>query len=421
MKTKIIFLLIIIMFMVSGCWDRLEPEDNAIVIGMGFDYNSETGMYKTIVQIASPLTTQGIEVGGVEDKPDYWTVSAWGHTTFDALANIRKKVTRQIHYSHTHIFIISEELVTEKGIMPVVDALERSRHSRPILLMAIARGDAAEILTANFPIEALSAKGLRDIIRDTSAEIGSTTIEMARIFLNKLSRPGIEPIAITLELIEEKDNNEGRLNNQESGENEVDTANDENNNIQQATLPGSPPSIRIEGLAAFRKDQFAGFLDGRETRGWNWTQGTIQRTVLNVESPETEGEWVTIVTRQTYKKCEPFIRDGEPLIKLTVKAEGRVFGIMGTATFDKKSELTQSLNQRLAAVIHNDIEIALDRARVLESDIFGFGNCFYRLHYEQWKEMEEEWSRIFTSLPVEINVETTIISLGMINRSLVPR
>ena len=97
---------------------------------------------------------------------------------------------------------------------------------------------------------------------------------------------------------------------------------------------------------------------------------------------------------------------------------------MDTETANRISWLSQesySLNQRLAQVIKNDIKSSINKAQKLQTDIFGFGNAFYRLKYDVWKEMEESWPQIFATLPVDIEVKAVVKRMGMINKNLVPR
>ncbi len=406
LKKIIIFLtIIILLFTVTGCWDRREPEDLGVVVGLGFDYNPDNDMYKLIIQIASPLVAQGMEAGGGEGKEDFWTVSAWGHTTIDALSNIRKKVSRFIHYSHTQIFVISEEFVRETGILPVLDALERTRESRPIVLITVVKDDPEEVLTTDNPIETINAKGITEMIKLTNEEIGSVIAETGNDFINKLSRPGLEPVAVKLELVNKNEN--GQEN--------------ENSQNEQTEMHGQSPPYKVEGLAFFKKDKLAGFLEGRETRGWNWVRGNIQRAILNLESPE-EDEPVSMVAYQTKRKWEPLIKNGEPVVKLQIDATAKIQGIMGRGEFDEEKEFVKSLKRRFTQVIRNDIEIALSAAQEKKSDIFGFGNLFYRYENKYWEqELKDDWPEKFSEMVVEIDIEVDIVRTGMIYRSVKPR
>ena len=55
-----ILLLLSIMFLLSGCWDREELEDRAYVIGLGLDKSEKEGNIKITMLIANP------EVGSIQ-------------------------------------------------------------------------------------------------------------------------------------------------------------------------------------------------------------------------------------------------------------------------------------------------------------------------------------------------------------------
>jgi spore germination protein KC len=72
-------------------------------------------------------------------------------------------------------------------------------------------------------------------------------------------------------------------------------------------------------------------------------------------------------------------------------------------------------------VVRNDIEMSIKKNQHLKSDIFGFGNAFYRLKYQKWQEMKDDWEDIFTSLPVEVNIKANIERTGLINKGVNPQ
>jgi spore germination protein KC len=400
---KIVLLLVFncSLLLLTGCWDRQEPENLAIVLAGGYDYNPDTNMYKIILQVASPLVAAGGGQGGGggTENPPYWTVSGWGYTPIDAVANIRKKVSREIHYSHLQLLILSEELVKTRGVVTVMDTLARSRQSRPVVIIAVARGNVEKMLSVNFPIETTNAQGLIDHITITSRELGTSINQTGRKFLNKLFQPGIEPVAIYLELI-----------NQKEAEKE------------DKPKPDSPPYIQHSGLAAFRNDKMVGVLNERETRGWSWLRDQGKEGIINITYPENEKTYLTLLALRNGYKIEPYFReDGSPAIKAQVKVAGNIISATGRVSFKEWTPITQSMENRFAEAIRNDIKLAIEKTQSLKSDIFGFGNAFYRKYYKEWLKMEENWPEIFAELPVEIDVRATIKRTGMVNEGIITR
>lgn len=345
-------ILILGLILLSGCWDRNEPEDLAVVIGGGIDYNPETKMYKIIFQIVSPLTMQN-NYGS--DKPNFWTVSAWGHTLYDAISNLDKKISRKITFSHAHIYVISARMAKTAGIIPIINAISRSRESRLLLIPIICENDPHKILTTNMPLESSNALGLENQIHLTNQEIATSTELNARVFINLLARQGQEAYAVGIKYIGDDSNQES-----ESG-------------------PDIKPPIKITGIYAFRRDKLAGFLNDRETRGCNWIQGKVNEATLLLKYPDKNEVLVNIITNQEKAKIIPLIKNGKPAIKIKVKASGRIINITGENSIKESSKITSSLKKRMAEIIRNDIKLAIQRCQTLKSDILGFGNTFYGL------------------------------------------
>ncbi len=410
-------LLLSLPLFLTGCWDSQEPEKLAIVIVAGYDYNPETDMYKIIIQIESPLTRQGSQ-GGAPNKPPYWTVSAWGYTPIDAVANIRKKASREIFYSHLHLLVISDKLLKTKGIITVLDALARTRQSRPIVYLATTGEDVEDILTIDYPIESANAVGLINQLEITDRGLAASILENARQFLIKLEQPGIEPVAVNLKLMGKEQSGGGNTGGSSGGKTGGSSGGNSSGGKDETSKPSTPPPIKIDGLGVFNKDKLVGKLNDRETRGWSWIAGQATRGIVNITYPKNKSTILTIVTKLATNKITPVIRNGKPAIKLDVEVSGRVEAATGIVGFKESSSITQSLKNRLAAAVRNDMKLAIDKARSLNSDIFGFGNAFYRLKYKEWKKYEDKWDEIFASLPVEINVETNIFRTGMVNKGL---
>ena len=400
MKKYILISIILLsmIFSFSGCWDSKEPEDLAVVIAFGIDYDPEKQNYIICAQIINPLTMAGGEGGGEEAgaTSDYWNVTAEGYSIFEALTNIRKKTSRRFHYAHTQLEIFSERMVKTVGILPIMDALERSRETRPIILPVITDGDVVDILTRPMPLESVSTRGIERQLDITNIEVGGTVHQKARIFLTKLSTPGIEPVASYIEPITEEER-------QEEGEDKS-------------------PLIRGSGLAAFRKGKLAGFLDGKQTRGYNWITDRVESTFLNIELPDKNNEYATIRTASKKGTLEPVINnEGEPEINIEINARGLIVNVTDRINLKLENEIQKSLKRRLAQTVENNIKDSIERAKELESDIFGFGRSFYRKKHDEWKKMEDNWTEIFVDIPVNITVEADIRETGLINRPIKPR
>lgn len=385
------------MIILSGCWDNNDPEDYALVLAAGYDFDPATEQYIVIFQISNPLLAKGAE-SNVTDHPPYWVVSGKGATPIDAVINIRKKIPRLLNYSHLGILVLSEEIITKEGVIGIIDTLARSRQSRPILNIAVAEGDVKKVLTANFPIETTNGQGLIKLLRNISNQLSGIITQNGREFLIKLSTPGIEASAPIISLQEKKDASDQKA---------------------EKPKPDDPPKIEIDSMATFYRDKMSGKLNKMETSGWSWITNQAMIPGINFIHPGNEKARIHVTVHNFSTQVKPVMKNNKPLIRIKTKVTGRIESITGTSNYKKQSIITKEMDQRLANKIEEEIAKSIKKAQSLKSDIFGFGNAFYRLKYKEWLKMEANWPEIFANLPVEIEVEGNIGRTGLINKGII--
>lgn len=75
-----------------------------------------------------------------------WVLTSTGDTIFDIERSLAIREGRQDFYGHLKIIIISEEVARE-GIEPVIDFFSRRREVQQNIQLAIANGEAREVLS----------------------------------------------------------------------------------------------------------------------------------------------------------------------------------------------------------------------------------------------------------------------------------
>ena len=94
-----------ILVLLTGCWDRKEINDIAILQLSAFDLMPETGMYRGYAQIAIPksigagqLTTSG----GTQQKT-YMPLVDYGENMEDMTLKLERRLSRDLLRSHRRI------------------------------------------------------------------------------------------------------------------------------------------------------------------------------------------------------------------------------------------------------------------------------------------------------------------------------
>ncbi|WP_231571157.1 Ger(x)C family spore germination protein [Gordoniibacillus kamchatkensis] len=173
-QARLLLVFVLAVPLLSGCWDRQEIEQRAVVLGVGIDVASEqtvnknegevshlrgsfpepeTGNIRVTMQIAVPgriplgpgVSGSGGGGGGAGGQNTVWVVDGFGQTINDALNNMQQSVALPLFYGHLRVIVISEA-VAKKGIQNLNDFLRRNPEIRRMTWMVVSRGKAAEVM-----------------------------------------------------------------------------------------------------------------------------------------------------------------------------------------------------------------------------------------------------------------------------------
>ena len=132
MKKQILLLLSLI-FLLSGCWDKRELNELAITMALGID-KSEDG-YKVTAQVAVPAE---LSAKGGPGHSQIVLFQATGKTVEDALRKLTKEAPRIIYPGHLQMLVFGESLAKE-GIGKPLDFMSRNWEVRADYYVVVAK------------------------------------------------------------------------------------------------------------------------------------------------------------------------------------------------------------------------------------------------------------------------------------------
>ncbi|MEW6624503.1 MAG: Ger(x)C family spore germination protein [Bacillota bacterium] len=380
-KILILCLILICLMLNLGCWNKVELNERAFVMGVGVD-KGENDTVKLTVQILLPekvgVPSAGA-VGSDSEKP-VWVVTSTGHTIFDAVRNFVMQSGRKLFWQYNKIIIIGEEAAWE-GILPILDFFARDHEIRLDNKVLVARGKALDILNTDHELEPMSAVSIKDMVEGKKA-IGTIVDVTLFDIMGRLTSKSMASIASRIELLGSEAEDEKKL--------------------------------RVTGAAVFREDKLAGFLNKPETRGLNWVLGEVVSGIIVVISPLNPQENASIEIIRAGSKVKPEFKDGYFLITVEVNMEGNL-GEQQSRVNLVEPERWASLERRAAEVIENEIKAALEKAqKEYKTDIFGFGEAIYRKFPSQWKQIENVWEDLFEQLEIDLKINVKLRRTGII-------
>ena len=145
-----ILLLLSIMFLLSGCWDRKELEDRAYVIGLGLDKSEHEGNIKITMLIANPEVGSIQGGGGSIEKPkEIITFDANDFITAKSTANA--VVSRDISYDLLKIIVVSEELAKDQSFFSWISNTLMDKEIRQDAYLAVSKEKPDKYFLNNKP------------------------------------------------------------------------------------------------------------------------------------------------------------------------------------------------------------------------------------------------------------------------------
>ncbi|MGA4515731.1 spore gernimation protein GerC [Solibacillus silvestris] len=392
---KYMFILIILNFILTGCWDKRELNELAITLALGIDKVEGEDEYEVTAQVVVPSAVS------MKDGTGGATVTLFtenGETVYEALRRMTKVSPRKIYPGHLQMLIIGEELAKE-GIGESLDLLARDWELRPDFYVVVAKDvTAREILNVTTDLESIPAsKMFAGLKVSEKAWAGTYGVTLDELIVDLISE-GKEAVLTGIQL----------AGNKQIGSTQQ--------NIESISKPAQ---IKYDNLAVFKEDRLMGWLTEQDSRGYSGITNSVKSTVTSISCPN-EGK-STIEVTNFHSKVEGNIVHGKPEVNIHTKAEGKVGEVR--CKIDLKNpeaiqELEKIYEKEATRIINETIDVLQQE---YQSDIFGFGEAIHRSNPQEWDQIKENWDEEFSDLTVNVKVDMKIRLTGTVNSSFLEK
>lgn len=381
------FLFLLMVSLLTGCWNKRELNEMAIVVAMGVDKAEESGEYRVTFQVVNPgaVATGATGGGSGGNGPPVTVFSGTEKTLFKAVRKTSQKVPRQLFFSHMQVLIIGETIAKE-GIQDLFSFFERNPETRPTTKVLVTRDVEAEsMLKILTPVEKIPATGIaRQMELTEKIWAENVNIEMVDV-IKGLASEGREPVISGVKII----------GNLEEGK--------KKSNLEQTDMMAL---AEIKGVALFKEGKLRSWMDGNQVRGVLWLQNKIESSVITTDcNDEKEAISIELVRAKTGVTAE--VLAGKPIIHINIRQEGYVGEVKCPIDLTKQEEITK-LEKELVREIEKQVMEAVEVAQSEKSDIFGFGEAVNRADPKAWEKMKKEWNNTFAEISVDVKVDAFI-------------
>ena len=394
-RRVVVLVLALSLVLTTGCWDRTELNELAIVLASGSDW-SEDGQYELSDQIAIPAQlSSGQSSSGGQGK-GYFVVWGQGHDLLEAAQELQTRLSRKIFLGHRRAIFIGERLA-QHGLTHILDEYTRNPDLRLRGDIFMVRGGTARAaLLAPHSFERLPALADVKALKTTG---GPSDVTLRDFLIAASSETSIP----TMQVIE--------LGGSESESGNDDGGSENENSAQKGDR-------KIVGTAFFDKHlRLMGFLPLKEAILRQWMIGGLSHQFVTSFIPQGGG-YVTLDAIHLHSSIEPVLQGTQLTFFVTLKGRGTV------RENETNLDLTQSKSLRIIETYLNQ-DTAQSAQRMIEkmqsryqADIFGFDQSVHRKYPQAWKSMRRNWPSHFASARVVVNVKLVIRRSGLTGPSL---
>lgn len=386
MKLKLLILIPfgMITIFITGCWDRTEVNDLAIVRAAAIDKKGRNGVELTLLLFDPTKKEGGGTVGGQQGGQEKLTSEALvmtinGINIADAVSKLQEGLSRRIFWGHAEIFVFGEQIAKQE-VNTHIDYFMRYPQIREGAYVFVSQGKAMDVLKRQARLERNSAEQLRKMaLLDPGLKV---TLKDFALMLASEPKTAIAPL-IQLE-IGESDSSNAR-------------------SAEKAT-----------GAAIFKNGTMIGQADRRITRGIQWLRNEIKQASVTNTLKEERG-YISVTLIKTNIKLIPHIDGTDWSITAIINVRTKI-SQNGTNLSIKNTIYSNNIEKIVIEDIENKITAALKLVQnEMKADVLGFSDVFRRQYPESWRQVKDEWDEVFPTIKLNFNISSKILSGGMSN------
>ncbi|MDR5658355.1 Ger(x)C family spore germination protein [Serpentinicella sp. ANB-PHB4] len=392
-KLLILFLLIIF---ITGCWDRMELEERAILAVIGID-KAENQMLEITYVIANP---KAATPGEGEAQAEAEVFSFLIPDLSSAKDIVNASVSRRISYSHVESIIVGEELAKDERFFNFFAPVLRDKELRRNISFFVSRESASEFIENNKPVLEERPHTFYQHMRRRWHQTGISPDSTVHSFVKRTEEDaGLFLVSYATATIEDP----------KAAQTEDDFLPGEFRKI------GGNPT-QIVGSAVFKDGQMIGELTGEETRLTLLLRADVQTDPILVTYPDPINQdfLVSGMIRKYANAKVKMNLDGDfPIIDITVPLAFDITGIPSLVDYVQNKDNLELLKKSIrSSIIKKADELVLRTQREFKGDPFQWSHNVRKqfLTLEEFKEYD--WMSQYPEAVVNIDIDLVISAFG---------
>lgn len=379
-KKTLIILIIMIMLScsLSGCWDSIEINKRAFVLGAGIDKSQETNQKEVTYEIALPSQ---MAKGGTEEAKDGKGAATWDITKSSSMlmeinSTMNENIDRTVDLDHMQLLVIGSQMAKE-GMLDSIDFFLRNPQVRRLTKVVYFDGKASDLLK----IEPKTMK--------------APAIFISSILDNNVHYSNTIPISMDLSKVEQD---------------------------IRAGLDFMLPRIsvldnqaKVDGGAAFKDAKFVSNVEEGEIGKIGWWQELVHTGNLEVPDPQIPTKKIVYGISDGSSKVKLIFGNNKVGFQLEVNVEGDLeeqenVNFLGAL----KPEYIKTLQKSIEDKMKNDIiDIYNKYERDKKVDVLRLKRKIKNYNNEFYEKNKDSLSDILAESDVEAKITAKIRRVGL--------
>jgi spore germination protein KC len=397
-RYKLLSVFLLLLIVLSGCWDQKQVDQRAYVYAIGMDM-SEENQFDITYLIVNPEYGSQVSSSTTESPQELITFETNDLVTSKNIANavIAKKVT----YDLLRVFIVSEKLAKDKRFIRWLYDATKDREIRRDSYFIVTKENVSTFLKKNKPKLETRLDQYFELILNRGIENGMIPdVDLHRFF--RITEADANLALSIYGTTEGNEEDTGRLEDQIlAGELKIE---------------GDSNATQFLGSALFKEGQMIGKLTAEETRLTILLNDTLEMSDVLTTFPDPFDENFRIAGRLVKKqknKVEMKLKNGTGEINVTIPLIIEILSDHSMVNYgknaDKRMELKKHIEENLSAKLNGLVKRTQEE---FKGEPFAW-SLLARRKFQTLPEYEHfDWMKSYPSMEVDVKVDVRFGEFG---------
>lgn len=398
-RCKLLSVIILLLVVLSGCWDQKQVDKRAYVYAIGMDMAEEENKFNITYLIVNPEYGSQVSSSTNESPQELITFETNDLITSKNIANV--VIAKEITYDLLRVFIVSEKLAKDKRFIRWMYDATKDREIRRDSYFIVTKENVSTFLKENKPKLETRLDQYFELILNRGIENGM----IPDVDLHRFFRITEADADLALGIYGTTNSN-----NEDTGKVEDQLL------AGELKIKGDTNATQFLGSALFKEGQMISKLTAEETRLTILLNDTLEMSDVLTTYPDPFDEDFRIAARLVKKqknKVKMKLKNGSGEINVTIPLIIEILSDHSMVNYgrnaDKRQELKKQIEDNLSAKIDDFVKKTQEE---FKGEPFGW-SLLARRKFHSLPEYEKfDWMKSYPTMKVDVKVDVRFGEFG---------